>query len=268
MGPSSMLFGRGSTGGVINQVMKKPSLAKAIELSSSVTSNGLTRFTADANLPFDTDAAARVNAMFQRGKTSTRDLTEALDFGLAPSVKLGIGTPTEITLSALLQHNHDQVDYGVPPYNGFPLNAPRNTAWLQADGTTTGLGSVPPAAKNTTAGVIRTFSGSGPSAWSTVTSFIDGTNFLVMTFRISAVTASQYVRLRGTNMPPAVPFETDAASHPTRNVSSGTRSNNRSLMASSPLTPASFWPTNTRDLPSGIHRVRPRKTVVSRTTGT
>ena len=26
MGPSSMLFGRGSTGGVINQVLKKPSL--------------------------------------------------------------------------------------------------------------------------------------------------------------------------------------------------------------------------------------------------
>ncbi len=32
MGPSSMLFGRGSTGGVINQVMKKPSLNKATEL--------------------------------------------------------------------------------------------------------------------------------------------------------------------------------------------------------------------------------------------
>jgi catecholate siderophore receptor len=33
MGPSSMLFGRGSTGGVINQVMKKPSLNKATNSS-------------------------------------------------------------------------------------------------------------------------------------------------------------------------------------------------------------------------------------------
>ncbi len=53
MGPSSMLFGRGSTGGVINQVLKKPSLNKATDLTSSVTTNGLTRFTADVNQPID-----------------------------------------------------------------------------------------------------------------------------------------------------------------------------------------------------------------------
>eukprot|EP01031_Cornospumella_fuschlensis_P051079 gene51079-62463_t len=55
------------------------------------------------------------------------------DFGLAPTVKLGIGTPTEITLGAILQHRKDQVNYGVPNLNGFPLNAPPNTAWGFAD---------------------------------------------------------------------------------------------------------------------------------------
>jgi len=133
MGPSSMLFGRGSTGGVINQVLKKPSLNKAIELSASATTNGLTRFTADVNQPFDTDAAARVNMMFQRGKISTRDLTDVLDFGISPSVKLGIGSPTQVTLSALLQHNHDIVDYGVPNYNGYLLTPPRNTNYGLSD---------------------------------------------------------------------------------------------------------------------------------------
>lgn len=133
MGPSSMLFGRGSTGGVINQVMKKPSLAKAIELSTSVTTNGLTRFTADVNQPMDADSAARVNVMFQRGKASTRDLTDVLDFGIAPAVKLGIGTPTEITLSALLQHNHDNVDYGFPHYNGYLFQPARNTNYGLSD---------------------------------------------------------------------------------------------------------------------------------------
>ncbi len=39
-----------------------------------------------------------------------------------------------------------------------------------------------------------------------------------MTFRIPAVAASQYVRLRGTNMPPAVPFETDASGNPLSDV--------------------------------------------------
>jgi catecholate siderophore receptor len=129
MGPSSMLFGRGSTGGIINQVTKKPFLKQATELSVQATTNGLVRTTADVNTPFQENNAARVSAMFQVGKASTVDQTNVLDFGLAPTVKLGIGTPTEITLGAILQHRKDQVNYGVPNLNGFPLNAPRNTAY-------------------------------------------------------------------------------------------------------------------------------------------
>ena len=49
-------------------------------------------------------------------------------------------------------------------------------------------------------------------------SFVDGSTFLTMTFRIPAVAASQYVRLRGTNMPPAVPSETDANGNPLADV--------------------------------------------------
>jgi len=129
MGPSSMLFGRGSTGGVINQVLKKPSMTKASELSASGTTNGLTRFTADINQPMSENSAARVNMMFQRGKPTTRDETDVLDFGISPSVKFGIGGPTEVTLTGIFMHNHDKVDYGIPPYNGFPLQVPRNTSY-------------------------------------------------------------------------------------------------------------------------------------------
>jgi hypothetical protein len=43
---------------------------------------------------------------------------------------------------------------------------------------------------------------------------VDGTTFLKMSFRIPAVQASQYVRLRGTNLPAAVPYETDAQGNP------------------------------------------------------
>jgi catecholate siderophore receptor len=129
MGPSSMLFGRGSTGGVINQVLKKPSLKDAGEVSVSATTNGLVRTTADINKPIDETSAGRVAVMFQQGAVSTRDQNDVLDFGIAPSYKFGIGTPTEVTVYALIQHNHDQVDYGVPPLNGFPADVPRNTAY-------------------------------------------------------------------------------------------------------------------------------------------
>ena len=97
---------------------------------------------------------------------------------------------------------------GTPDYSG---EWPRNTAWLHTDGTTADLSAVPNGAKNTSAAVIRTFNS---SAWTQVTSSVDGSTFLKMTYRVPAVSASQYVRLRGTNMPAAVPYETDASGNP------------------------------------------------------
>lgn len=130
MGPSSMLFGRGSTGGVINQVTKKPFFERAAtELSLQGTTNGLVRTTADVNTPFGENNAARVSMMFQAGKATTLDQSNVMDFGLAPSVRFGIGQPTTLTLSAILQHRKDQVPYGVPPLNGFPLNVAPNVAY-------------------------------------------------------------------------------------------------------------------------------------------
>ena len=133
MGPSSMLFGRGSTGGVINQVMKKPFEKAETQLGIQATTNGLVRTTADVNTPFGENNAARVNMMFQAGKASTLDQSYVMDFGFAPSVRLGIGQPTTLTLSALLQHRKDQIPYGVPPLNGYPLNVARNTAYGFSD---------------------------------------------------------------------------------------------------------------------------------------
>jgi hypothetical protein len=114
---------------------------------------------------------------------------------------------------------------GAPDYAG---EWPRNTAWLHDDGTTpSDLSGVPAAAKNTSAALLRTFSGSGASAWTQVISPVDGSTFLTMTFRIPAVAASQYVRLRGTNMPPAVPFETDGSGNPLADVYTNAGNRNR-----------------------------------------
>lgn len=136
MGPSSMLFGRGSTGGIINQVSKKANLKAATEISGSITTNGLVRSTVDVNRPLSDTSALRIEAMAQNGAASTRKQTDVQDFGLAGSYVWGIGTPTEITLSALLQHNQDQPDYGLPPLNGHPANVGRDTAYgLNSDRT-------------------------------------------------------------------------------------------------------------------------------------
>jgi catecholate siderophore receptor len=112
-GPSSMLFGRGSTGGVINQNSKKPGLTKGGEITVSAGTDDYYRTTLDINQPLTDTAAFRLVA-FGQDTHSTRDVVENKDFGFAPSLRLGIGEATEFTASALLQRNNDIPDYGVP----------------------------------------------------------------------------------------------------------------------------------------------------------
>ncbi len=129
MGPSSMLFGRGSTGGVINQVSSRPRLKARAEASAAVNTNGMTRATVGVNQPVAATAALRIDAMAQAGAPGTRDRTTVKDFGVAPALAIGIGTPTQITLNALIQHNNDRPDYGVSALNGAPALVDRNTVY-------------------------------------------------------------------------------------------------------------------------------------------
>jgi hypothetical protein len=70
------------------------------------------------------------------------------------------------------------------------------------------LATVPAGAKNTSAAMIKSFD---KHAWTAVHR---DPEFKVMSLRIRNVKGSQYVRLRGTNLPPNVPFETDANGNP------------------------------------------------------
>jgi hypothetical protein len=104
--------------------------------------------------------------------------------------------------------------YKTPGAADYAGEWPRNTAWLKEDGTTAGLSAVPAAAKNTSAAIVKTFNGHGGTPWTAAQSPVDGTAFLKMSFRIPAVQASQYLRLRGTNLPAALPYETDLNGNP------------------------------------------------------
>ena len=134
-GPSSMLFGRGSTGGVINQVSKLPSLANFGTAALSAGTQPSVRGTLDYNQQIDDTSAFRVAAMAQ-DVHSTRDVMKNQDYGIAPSVRFGIGTPTEVTLSALLTHYDDMPDYGLPPVNGAPADVNRKNFYGATDDRT------------------------------------------------------------------------------------------------------------------------------------
>jgi hypothetical protein len=70
------------------------------------------------------------------------------------------------------------------------------------------LTNVPEGAKNSSAAILRTFNS---ATWK---SFPRDRQFKTMTFRIPAVTSSEYLRLRGSNLPASVPWETDASGNP------------------------------------------------------
>ena len=62
-GSASMLFGKGSTGGVVNQVNKQPFLMDQNEASITIGSGNMKRITADMNKQTGESSAFRLNAM-------------------------------------------------------------------------------------------------------------------------------------------------------------------------------------------------------------
>lgn len=112
-GPSALMFGRGSTGGLINQTSKSPGLLDNKEVALSVGSFDTKRLTADANIPLGNDRAVRLLALVE-DSNSFRYPQDVKRVGFAPSVRFGIGHPTDITLSYYYLKTDDVTDYGQP----------------------------------------------------------------------------------------------------------------------------------------------------------
>ena len=126
-GPASTLFGRGSTGGVVNQVSKTPQLQDFARGSIVGGTNSELRGTADFDYQFADSAAFRVNAMGLKSEVADRDFVDNRRWGVAPSLAFGIGGPTSVTVNYLHQEQNDIPDYGIPFAFGRPVPVPRET---------------------------------------------------------------------------------------------------------------------------------------------
>jgi catecholate siderophore receptor len=76
-GSASMLFGKGSTGGVVNQVSKQPFLMDQHEVNYTVGTGQEHRLTGDFNLKTGEDSALRINAMAQNADNTAPGQQEA-----------------------------------------------------------------------------------------------------------------------------------------------------------------------------------------------
>lgn len=112
-GSASMLFGRGSTGGAVNQVNKVPRAVDQHEVTTTLGSYKYARVLGDFNLHTGEDAGLRINTMVTRadnnGAGSSIDKN-----GVAIAYRFGIGTSDEILASLYYLDNNNGINYGLP----------------------------------------------------------------------------------------------------------------------------------------------------------
>jgi catecholate siderophore receptor len=125
-GPSAVLFGRGSTGGAINEVSKAPQLRPLAVISTQLGTNEMYRATADLDGPLSPTAAVRLNLMAQSAGVAERDLVRNRRWGVAPAVAFGIGGRDSLIFAYLHQQQDDILDTGIPFLGGRPAPVRRD----------------------------------------------------------------------------------------------------------------------------------------------
>ncbi|MBB5049539.1 catecholate siderophore receptor [Rhodopseudomonas rhenobacensis] len=133
-GPSSFLFGRGSTGGVINIVSKTPQNRDFYVVEATGNSAAGGRVMTDFNKTYG-DVTARLSMLGYDTDVADRDNVHTKRYGFAPSVAWQITDNTKDTLSYVYQNDDNIADRGIPMLPGSyfgtsyrqPAPVPRNT---------------------------------------------------------------------------------------------------------------------------------------------
>ncbi len=112
-GPSGAMFGRGTTGGVINTISKSPVLKDFVSVDGYVGSGDYHRGLADISHVINDTTAVRLNLMGARSGVVGRDLVYSHRWGLAAGIGFGLGTKTSFTLNYLHQQDSRIPDYGI-----------------------------------------------------------------------------------------------------------------------------------------------------------
>ncbi|MDO9420232.1 MAG: TonB-dependent siderophore receptor [Herminiimonas sp.] len=131
-GPAAVLYGRGSSGGVINRITKKPDLTgPSGEISATVGSDELKRTEFSLNRPISDTLAVRVDGALEDSGSYRKDgFLKNKD--ISPSLLWKDGNQ-----SVLLQYDYQNqkrsIDFGVPGVNGRPVNVDPSTVYGAAN---------------------------------------------------------------------------------------------------------------------------------------
>lgn len=97
-GPAGSDNGRGVAAGYITLVSKTPFADNLANGTLSYGTRDRRRLTTDINRKVTESIAVRLNVVAQDGGVAGRDVVERQQWGVAPSIAFGLGTPTRVTL--------------------------------------------------------------------------------------------------------------------------------------------------------------------------
>jgi catecholate siderophore receptor len=125
-GPNAMIFGRGGGGGIVNRVLKRPSLNPYRALTSSGDGWGGFRLTGDLDQPLSDSFGVRLNGIYEDGD-SFRHHVDLERHGINPTAAVLIGPDTRVDLSYEYFHDRRTADRGVPADGGEPIRGHTRT---------------------------------------------------------------------------------------------------------------------------------------------
>nr|BFD38840.1 ferrioxamine receptor FoxA [Pseudomonas sp. FFPRI_1] len=118
-GPSSVLYGRSSPGGLVALTSKKPLYEPYHQIQATVGTQGKQGLGFDFSGPLDDDKriAYRLTGLTDKSDTQF-DHTQEKRFALAPTLSIDFSDDTSLTLQAYLQNDPDGGYHGGMPANG------------------------------------------------------------------------------------------------------------------------------------------------------
>jgi len=131
-GPAGVLYGRGSSGGLINRISKKPAFSPSAELGVTVGSYGLKRTEFDVNRPVSDTLAVRVIGAYE-DSGSFRQQGYLKNKDISPSLLWKDGNQS-LLLQFDYQYQHRSIDFGIPGYRGAPASVPISTYYGALNG--------------------------------------------------------------------------------------------------------------------------------------
>ncbi len=106
--------GRGGAGGSINLISKTAKADDFTRASLGIGTDHYYRGTVDSNWLLSDKAAFRLNAMYHKADIAGRDAVDNKRWGVAPTLTLGLNSPTRVTFSFYHMQTDDTPDSGIP----------------------------------------------------------------------------------------------------------------------------------------------------------